>query len=80
MKQDIIIYKAVDGKASVALYARDGDVWLSQKQLGELFVTSRANVTMHAANILKEKELIANSVCKEFLHTAADGKEYSVTH
>jgi len=79
-KQDIIIYKTGDGKASVALYARDGNVWITQKQLTELFVTSRSNITMHIGNILKEKELDQNSVCKDFLLTAADGKNYSVAH
>ncbi len=79
-KQDIIIYKTGDGKASVALYARDGNVWLTQKQLAELFATSRPNITMHISNILKEKELDKNSVCKDFLLTAADGKKYSVAH
>ena len=79
-KQDIIIYKTVDGKVSVALYAIDGNVWLTQKQLAELFVTSRPNITMHISNILKEKELEQNSVCKDFLLTATDGKNYSVAH
>ena len=79
-QQNIIIYKTADGKSSVALYAQDGHVWLNQKQLAELFATSRPNITMHIANILKEKELSKNSVCKDFLHTAQDGKNYSVTH
>ena len=79
-KQDIIIYKTGDGKASVALYARDGNIWLTQKQLAELFATSRPNITMHISNILKEKELDQNSVCQDFLLTAADGKNYSVAH
>ncbi len=79
-QQNIIIYKTADGKASVALYARDGEIWLTQKQLAELFATSRPNITVHIANILKEKELLENSVCKNFLHTAADGKEYQVKY
>ena len=33
---------------------------------------------MHIANILKDKELYADSVVKEFLTTAADGKNYNV--
>jgi hypothetical protein len=69
-KQNIIIYKTADGKASVALYAQDGEVWLNQKQLAELFATSRQNMTMHISNMLKGKELNKKSVCKEFLHTA----------
>jgi len=79
-KQNIIIYKTADGKASVALYAQDGEVWLNQKQLAELFATSRQNMTMHISNILKEKELNKKSVCKDFLHTATDGKNYSVSY
>jgi len=79
-KQDVIIYKNSDGEASVALFAKDGDVWLNQNQLAELFTTSRQNITMHIANILKENELNEISVCKDFLHTAADGKNYSVKH
>ena len=78
--QDFIIYRTTDGRSSVALYARDGDVWLTQKQLAELFATSRPNITMHLSNILKEKELDEKSVCKDFLLTAADGKSYTVTH
>ena len=77
-KQDLIIYTTADGKASIALYARDGNVWLNQNQLGELFSTSKSNVSMHISNILKERELEDNSVVKDFLTTASDGKNYSV--
>jgi len=83
-QQNIIIYRTADGRASVALYAKDGKIWLSQQQMAalgsaalprkELFATSKPNISMHIANILKEKELLKNSVVKEFLTTAADGK------
>ncbi|MCH8568384.1 MAG: virulence RhuM family protein [Balneolales bacterium] len=78
-EQNIIIYNSVDGKASVALYARDGNVWMNQSQLAELFDTSVPNVSMHISNILEEKELEPDSVIKDYLTTAADGKEYKVT-
>ena len=39
-RQDIIIYNTADGKASVALYAKDGMVWMNQNQLAKLFGTS----------------------------------------
>ena len=39
-KQNIIIYNTADGKASVALYAKDGMIWMSQNQIAELFDTS----------------------------------------
>ncbi len=79
-RQEIIIYKSVDGKSSVALFANEGNVWLSQQQIAELFSTSKANVSMHISNILKDKELDKESVVKNFLTTAADGKNYNVVY
>ena len=75
---NIIIYNTIDGKASVALYAKDGKIWLNQQQMAELFATSKPNVSMHISNILKERELSEDSVVKDFLTTAADGKNYHV--
>ena len=61
-ESNIIIYNTLDGKASVTLYAKDGSVWMNQNQLAELFDTSVPNISMHTSNILKEKELDADSV------------------
>lgn len=69
-ESNIIIYNTIDGKASVALYAKDSKIWLNQKQMAELFATSVANVNMHISNILKEKELDKKSVIKDYLITA----------
>lgn len=77
--QNLIIYHTDDGQAAVSLYAQDGDVWMNQSQLAELFATSKQNISLHIANILKEKELSADSVVKDYLTTAADGKQYAVT-
>jgi len=76
---NIIIYQTEDGKASVSLMAEDGKVWMSQNQLAELFATSVPNISMHITNILKDKELDKNSVIKDYLTTATDSKNYSVT-
>ncbi len=75
----IILYNTIDGKSQVSLYARDGSVWLNQKQLAELFGTSVPNISIHISNILNESELDVNSVIKKYLTTATDGKEYNVT-
>ena len=77
-KQNIIIYRTADGRASVALYARDGKIWLNQQQMAELFATSKQTISHHILNILKEGELNEFSVVKQFLTTAADGKSYNV--
>jgi len=77
--QDIIIYNTDDGKSSVSLITKDGNVWLNQNQLAELFDTSKQNISLHIINILKENELDENSVVKDYLTTAVDGKNYNVT-
>jgi hypothetical protein len=78
-KQNIIIYYTQDGKASVSLLTKDGTVWMNQNQLAELFDTSVPNISMHISNILKDNELDAISVIKDYLTTAQDGKNYTVT-
>ncbi|WP_228198751.1 RhuM family protein [Aliarcobacter skirrowii] len=77
---NIIIYNTQDGETSVSLLAKDGMVWMSQMQIAELFATTKQNISLHIQNILEEKELEQNSVVKEYLTTANDGKNYSVAH
>ena len=77
-KQDIILYESGDGNIKVFLYERDGSVWLNQSQLAVLFATSKQSISSTINNILKDNELSANSVIKEYLTTASDGKNYKV--
>ena len=63
----------------MTLYAKDGNIWMNQNQMAELFATSIPNVSIHISNILKDGELQENSVVKQYLTTAADGKNYQVT-
>ncbi len=77
--QNIIIYNTSDGKSAVSLYTKDGNVWMSQNQIAELFDTSKQNIGQHISNVLEESELEENSVVKNYFTTAADGKNYSVT-
>jgi len=53
-------------------------VWMNQNQIAELFDTSVPNISMHVSNILQERELEENSVVKNYLTTASDGKKYNV--
>ena len=78
-QQNIIIYKTDDGKVKISLFAKDGSVWLNQNQLADLFDTSVPNISMHISNIVKDNELSPNSVIKNYLTTACDGKNYEVT-
>ena len=77
-ERNIIIYRTPDGNASVALLAKDGKIWLNQQQMAELFATSKQTISYHIVNILKENELTKDSVVKEYLTTAADGKSYNI--
>ncbi len=78
-QQNLIIYNTLDGKVSVAMMARDGNVWMNQKQMAELFATSIPNVNIHISNILKENELDKNSVIKDYLITAAVGTCFAMS-
>jgi len=73
---ELILYSTEDGAATIGLRAVGGTVWLTQLEIAELFDTSKQNVSLHINNILSESELEANSVVKESLTTAADGKSY----
>ena len=75
----IILYTTDDGKSQVSLMSRDGRIWLNQKQMAELFEVTKMNISLHIANILKEKEL-DESVVKSYFTTAADGKRYNVIY
>lgn len=77
---EMIIYNTDDGKADVRLYSKDGVIWMNQQQMALLFDTSKPNISMHISNVLQDNELDENSVIKDYLTTAADGKHYNVTY
>ena len=76
---EFLIFTRQNKEKTIEVVVDEESVWLSQKLMAELFGTTRNNITMHLSNIL-EKELSENSVCKEFLHTARDGKNYKTKY
>ncbi|MCX6706168.1 MAG: virulence RhuM family protein, partial [Candidatus Woesebacteria bacterium] len=76
----IIIYNTEDGETKIEVQMKDDTVWLSQKQMAELFDCSADNISLHLKNIFKEAELSENSVTEESSATASDGKNYLVKH
>jgi len=80
MAGEIIQYQTEDGATVIRLQARDGNVWLSQAEMADLFQATKQNVSLHIRNILNEGEQQADSVVKEYLTTAADGKAYRTLH
>ena len=73
---ELILYTSEDGRTRLDLRVEEDTVWLSQLEISELFQTTKQNVSLHAKNILEDGELAENSVVKESLTTAADGKRY----
>lgn len=78
-KGEIIIYQSEDGTTRLETRLEDESVWLTQAQMAGLFQKSRVTITEHIGNIFKEGELDEVSVCRNFRHTAADGKSYETT-
>ena len=75
-KSEVILYQTEDGKTRLEVRVDKDTVWLTQNQMADLFQTSIPNVSMHIRNLFSENELRPDSVVKEFLTTAADGKNY----
>ena len=72
----LIIYPTKEGRPDIQLRVEEGAVWLTQLEIASLFGTSKQNINLHIINVLKENELLSDSVVKESLTTAADGKNY----
>ena len=79
-KGQFLVYVAEDGRTMLEVRLENETVWLTQAHIAELFHTTIPNISMHLRNVLDEGELQANSVIKEFLITAADGKNYTTKH
>ena len=73
---NLLIYQTQDGSTKIQVQLTDNTVWLTQADMVELFQTTKQNISLHIKNIFEEGELDENSVVKEYLTTAADGKNY----
>jgi len=74
---EIVLYQP-DDSLSLEVKLENETVWLSQQQMATLFNTTKQNVSLHINNIFKEGELNKDSVVKDSLTTAADGKKYRI--
>ena len=75
-KGEIVLYRTQGGRTELGVRLDADTLWLTQKQMAELFATERSVITKHVRNICTSGELEENSVCAKFAHTAADGKKY----
>lgn len=74
---ELILYTTEDGRSQIQLRAEQQTVWLTQLEMAELFATTKQNVSLHLKNMFGDGELHEDSVVKESLTTAADGKRYA---
>ncbi|MCX5634521.1 MAG: virulence RhuM family protein, partial [Planctomycetota bacterium] len=72
----ILIYQTESGRTKIEVRLEGETLWLSQAALAELYQTTKQNISLHIQNICKEGELSGDSVVKEYLTTASDGKKY----
>ncbi len=77
---EILIYQTEGGRTEIEVQLEGETLWLSQGGLAELYQTSKQNISLHIQNIYEEGELYEDSVVKEYLTTAADGKNYKTKH
>lgn len=80
MKNEIKIYEIEDKNIELEVSLENETVWLTQKQMSELFDRDRTVITRHINNIFKEEELDKKSVSANFALTANDGKVYNTEH
>lgn len=73
---EFLVFTSQSQESTIEVRVQDETVWLTQGLIGELFQTTKQNVSLHLKNIFKDRELEENSVVKEFLTTASDGKNY----
>lgn len=77
---EILIYQSGNGKVKLDVMLENETIWLSQKQLCELYGKSKSTISEHIKAIFDDEELDRNSVVRNFRTTASDGKNYDVEH
>ena len=79
-ERNFLLYTTEDGLAEVRVLIDGQTCWMPQKIMADLFETSVANINIHIRNILEDSELHEESVVKEYLITASDGKKCRTKH
>ena len=71
---EMLIYQNENGQTDIEVKLENETLWLSQKQLAELFGVTTATINEHIKNIYKEKELEVHSTIRKFLIVQQEGK------
>lgn len=73
LHSQIIIYKSTDGLAEFSVYLENEDVWLTQKQLVELYQAAKSSVSEHIKNIYLEEELTPEATVRKIRTVQIEG-------
>ena len=73
---DFLVFTKDSGVGSIEVRVQDGDVWLTQKAMGELFDIDRSVVAKHLKKIYMDGEQDENATCAKFAQVADNGKTY----
>lgn len=71
---EVIVYETSDGEARVDVRLERETVWLTQKQMAELFDTSTDNVGLHLKNIFDEGELVEAATTEDYSVVQIEGR------
>ncbi len=77
---EFLIFTSQSGEDSIEVKVFDESVWLTQNMIAELFDKGRSTIAEHLKNIFESEELEEKSVCRDFRHTANDGKNYKTKY
>jgi len=79
-KSEFLLYQSKDGKTKIQTRIYNESIWLSLKELSELFGIDKSGISRHLKNIFETGELTREAVVAFFAITASDGKTYKVEH
>ena len=74
MSKEVIIYKSTDGFPDLTVHLENEDVWLTQKQLVELYQTAKSTVSEHIKNIYADEELTLEATVRKIRTVQTEGK------
>lgn len=80
MQKNLVVYQAKNGAIELLTDVNKETIWITQKQLSQIFDVNVRTVNEHIQNIFKTAELSENSVIRDFRITAEDGKSYLTKH
>ena len=75
-KQNVVLYGELGNGPIVEVFILNETMWMTQRQMAEVFNVDRSVIGKHLKNVFESGELTQDMVCAKFAHTASDGRIY----